>query len=105
MSVSEDMTPTFSIAGLLTEDMTSTFSTAGLLAEFMMPTFSIAGLLADLELKSSEHLFYGTYKMIAFLVKLVEGFCRFQLSVQVSKIIPYDKFYLDIKAAVCTYRI
>ena len=104
MSVSEDMTPTFSIAGLLAEDMTSTFSIAGLLAEFMMPTFSIAGLLANLELKSSEHLFYRTYKMIAFLVKLV-GFYRFQLSVQVSKIIPYDKFYLDIKVALCTYRI
>ena len=82
MSVSEDMTPTFSIAGLLAEDMTSTFSIAGLLAEFMMSIFSIAGLLAALELKSSEHLFYRTYKMIAFLVKLVEGFCRFQLSVQ-----------------------
>ena len=42
MSVSEDMTPTFSIAGLLAEDMTSTFSIAGLLAEFMMSIFSIA---------------------------------------------------------------
>ena len=103
MSVSEDMTPTFSIAGLLAEDMTSTFSIAGLLAEFMMPTFSIAGLLADLELKSSEHLFYRTYKMIAFLVKLVEGLISALSSI--SKIIPYDKFYLDIKAAVSTYRI